>query len=579
MKFFKQLLVISIVAVVLYSCSKKTPTETKYIPKDASAVVVVNPKSLEDKLKSGNLTLDSFINRIERTGDTMNAKDKKMFNDFKNSGVSFEDNIYFFMTQKGKLMENTTNTYTVLGILKDEAKFEKYVKENEAMKEVKIEKENNFSYAATDKDAALAWNKEVVMFTYYQKYEKTTYDSLGNYKMPNNTQNKQDLKEQVKKYFNLPETERITTVSYFNDMFKEKADMYMFGTSAGTLAYLSSMPLNIPKLNDLLKDNYAITYANFEDGKVVAKSSYFTNPLMSNILKKYAGPTINTAVLEKYPSQNMNGFMQFAFNPEILNAVVKELEVSGMIDQALAQQGLTTSDVLKALKGEINLFVSDFSLTIKDVPMPSYYGGSAGGTYKKQVPNAKVLLSATVGDKTAFTNIMQKAIENKLVEKTATGYTAGPLLKMFNIVLSVEGDNLIVSSDEGIYKDFVAGTSKSNISSDVLNLVKGKAGAGYVNINSIVTAALKGTSDSAGTKILNLVNNSLKDGYFTSDNFDGKTMKSDMQLRMVNEKQNSLVTLMNMITDIAAIIKADDHRYNNQNNMPALNNGPGALGD
>ena len=89
-----KLLLITTVVITLASCGSKTPKETKYIPKDATAVVVVNPKSLEDKMKTGNLSLDSFVNKFNEKEDTANqAKAKKLWDDFKASGVSLDDNL------------------------------------------------------------------------------------------------------------------------------------------------------------------------------------------------------------------------------------------------------------------------------------------------------------------------------------------------------------------------------------------------------------------------------------------------------------------------------------------------------
>jgi hypothetical protein len=42
-----------------------------------------------------------------------------------------------------------------------------------------------------------------------------------------------------------------------------------------------------------------------------------------------------------------------------------------------------------------------------------------------------------------------------------------------------------------------------------------------------------------------------KDIIGSSDNFDGKSVKGVFEIRMQNEKQNSLVTLTSLLTDIA----------------------------
>jgi len=46
----------------------------------------------------------------------------------------------------------------------------------------------------------------------------------------------------------------------------------------------------------------------------------------------------------------------------------------------------------------------------------------------------------------------------------------------------------------------------------------------------------------------------------TSDNFDGKSVKATLEVRMQNEKQNSLVTLTSLITDIAVDMRLQAKR-------------------
>jgi hypothetical protein len=84
------------------------------------------------------------------------------------------------------------------------------------------------------------------------------------------------------------------------------------------LSVLGSMPLQLPKLEELVKDNYIASTLSFEDGKIVATATTYTNPFVSSILKRYAGPTVNLSLIENYPSENINMIMMASFNPEIL---------------------------------------------------------------------------------------------------------------------------------------------------------------------------------------------------------------------------------------------------------------------
>ncbi len=555
-----KLLLITTVVITLASCGSKTPKETKYIPKDATAVVVVNPKSLEDKMKTGNLSLDSFVNKFNEKEDTANqAKAKKLWDDFKASGVSLDDNLFLFVVQKGNMQKGQSTAVSVLATIKDEAKFEAYVKkQQEQLKDNGIQKESNFSYLVSSYNSSVAWNKEVVIVTMYNKDSKMSFDSLGNYQTPDETVTKKEQKAEVARYFSLKADETVGSIALFNDLFKEKADGYLFTTSSGTLAALSAMPLNLPKLQELLKDNYSTATFNFEDGKIVAKSVMHTNPMLSSLLKKYAGPTVNIAALEKFPSQNINGAMLVSFNPELFNGLLKELEVGGIVDGFLSGQGLTSADIFKALKGEINVIVSDFTIASKEVTYPGYDGKPFTST--QTLPTAKLIFSASIGNKIAFDKIMEKAVQTGFVEKTSTGYRSGAAMAATNLFLMADDKNLIIASDSATYAAYTSGTGKATIDADVLSKLKGKSTATFVDIASLLTGAIAGVKDETGIKVMTATKNTFKNAIVTSDNFSGSSLSSYFEVNMSNTKQNSLVSTLNLISEIYAIIKADENK-------------------
>ena len=62
MRKISYLLLITITAtIIVTSCGKKAATEAKYIPKDVTAVIVVDPLSLKEKMSKGNMSVDSFL--------------------------------------------------------------------------------------------------------------------------------------------------------------------------------------------------------------------------------------------------------------------------------------------------------------------------------------------------------------------------------------------------------------------------------------------------------------------------------------------------------------------------------------
>jgi hypothetical protein len=552
-KIFYLLFITITATTMVTSCGKKAATEAKYIPKDVTAVIVVDPLSLKEKMSKGNMSVDSFLLQFQKKSDTAGiARNKKLWEEFTENGINLDRNLYMFFVQKGSLLKGQSSAYSFMGNMKDETKFQAYLKKQEETKDKAVSKGKNYSYLQMSDESIIAWNQEIVIATWYNKVAKFEYDSLGNYKAPDESATKLEMQQEVERYFSLKESESVVSIAPFNNMFNEKADGYIFNSSAAALASLSAMPLSLPKLETLLKDNYSTTTFNFEDGKIVAKGITQANPMLASILKKYAGPTVNMAAIENFPATNINGAMMAAFNPELFNGLLKELEVSALIDGFLSKQGLTSADFFKAMKGEINVFVGDFKLET-NIVIPD------GSSYKNksQMPSAKMIFTAGIGDKVAFTKLMNKATESGAVIKTKSGYAAGDLLKMANLYLVADEKNIVLASDSLTYVAYQAAKTKAKIDSEVMDKMKGKSTAMFMDINSIMNGLLQSAQEKSLDEGMKLVNATFKDMVFTMDNFDGKTIKSQGEIRMTNTKQNSLVSVMQMISGIFKIMNED----------------------
>jgi hypothetical protein len=161
-----------------------------------------------------------------------------------------------------------------------------------------------------------------------------------------------------------------------------------------------------------------------------------------------------------------------------------------------------------------------------------------------------MVFTASIGDKAAFAKIMEKAVEAGVAVKTANGYSAGKMLVIANLFLAVDDTNFVLASDSATYVAYKAGTGKATMNADILAKMKGKSTAAFVDLNSILTASISGVKDESITKILTLENKTFKNIVVTADNFDGKGVKSEFEINMTDAKQNSLVSVLNLISDV-----------------------------
>ncbi|MBV9989507.1 MAG: DUF4836 family protein [Chitinophagaceae bacterium] len=530
----------------LVSCKNNIPKEARYIPKDAGLVLVMDPQQMQDKLQKGGISIDSLISRIFKN-DSADAKEKAMFDDMRlQAGIDWNEKIFVFISQKLNADSNNSVTMSVLGSLKDSAKFGAFTRRNEHLKNISVQKAQDFSYLLPHEGTMIAWNDKQIIVTHHSHNTKAVYDSAAmRFKPGAPVDLNSEIKEQVTRYFTQKTSESLAEVTAFTNMFKDKADGYMFTNSNSFISALNAMPFQIPKLEDLLKDNYTTATLTFETGKIVAKMTNYTNPTLSSVLKQYAGPAVDLSLVQHYPSSNIDVLWLTAFNPELIGGLLKQLEVEGLANDLLQKKiGLSSQDLYKALKGDMAVVVSDLGMSSVE---PQAKTDERSMMKKKAW--GKMIFIAPVGDKASFAKIMDKGVEQGLLEKRASAYMLKQPLNSFAFLVA-DDKNLVIASDSVTYSAYMAKTATAAINKDVLERFKGKTGAFYFDIATTLNGF---TSDSTGHFNHSLVSakQTFKDMIGTSDKFDGDAQKASFEVRMQNETQNSLVTLTSLITNIA----------------------------
>lgn len=540
---------------VLTSCNKKAPQEARYIPKNTGFVLVLDPKSMQDKLQKGGISIDTLLAKVF-SNDSLDAKDKVRFEELRtNAGIDWNSQLYVYGTQKNSADNSPINIMNVLATITDAGKLEAFLKKQVELKDKAVVKESDYSYMLTGDGTMISWNKKQVIATVYNQTVKPKFDTVSmTFQRPVAVNSDAALKQEATTYFTQKEDQSLASVSVFNDMFKEKSDGYIFTNSNSSLGSLSMLPIQLPKLEELLKDNYSTATLSFEDGKIVAKSTTFTNPLVSSILKEYAGPTVNLSMIENYPSENINGIVLASFNPKIFGGILKRLEVEGLVNGFMQKTGFTSQDLYESLKGDIAVIVSDLSSA---QPEPQIRKDESMLVNKK--PFGKMIFNATVGDKVRFAKLMDKAVEQGFLVKQGTTYKGGSLLATMGLFVAADDKNLILASDSVTYTQYLSNTTKAVIRNDALSQFKGKSTVFYFDIANTLTGFINEATGNYDNSLRTAKAN-FKDVIATSENFDGKSVKALLEVRMQNEKQNSLVTLTSLLTDIAVDMRVQARR-------------------
>lgn len=554
MKYIRLFLLLCISAVFFTSCKKSAPKQTRIIPKDAVFVATINIKSLQNKLEKNQATIENIIRNISGS-DTSVRKGKQEWQDLKESGIDLTENFYVSVVNKsaGTVGGKATIITSAIALLKDEGKLEAYIKKKDP--ESEIRKEKNYTYTAIHGNKVVAWAQDVVVMMSSQKSFTTAdmeYDSTtGSFNLRNPANAINEMKTEIESDFNLKEDQSVAAIQEFRDLMQEKSDAGMWVNSS---ASIQQLPLPLPKLKELFSNSFTAAKVNFEDGKITIDSkSYYSNEL-KDLLKKYSGPTADLSLVENYPSDNINGFGVFSFNPQLIDGIVKYLEVGGVVDGYLTQMmgsNYTLPEALKAIKGDFAITMSDFADTPAGggtIHPPLSALGSDTTKLKSPnlIPNLKTIVNIPVGDKVQMNRLLDKLVEMQMLIKNNGQYILNANLQKLGYQFVADDKNIYIASDAVLLSQYKAKSKKANLSKDVMSDLKGKSGVFYVNIESILNG-LHSKVNVQENDILPKAKETFKELEGYADNFNGKSVDGHGELRFKNEKENSLTSLLSFI--------------------------------
>lgn len=556
-KNVSKVLLAAVTAAVVFSACSKIPEQSKYIPKTAGVVLSINSKQISKKLVTNGITMDKMFAAVQEK-DTANAA-MKAWKDAENSGIDLQNNFFASF-----VFNSSTQSYvSITSGLKDAAKFEEYLKKN--IPNYSLKKKNDFQYVwQEDQKAVIGWNKETVIYVRNVNNLKSndmmpTDDSEHAEELADSTVTAQPVRQvtpaadaeegiwvaEVDHLFHLKKEETAGSIEAFKDLLKDNADVSVYinpepiYTAQG--ASISSMiPAN---LKNLITGNYYTGAINFEKGKVVMDGTSYVGKEMAAIYKKYDAQDADLDMLEKYPSNNITGFILYGLDFRIIGDIVKSTGLDGIANMGLHSSGLTLDDILNAFKGQMMFAASDFAVSKKPNP---YY--PEGDSITKS--DAKWIFAMKVGDKAAFDKVMTSPMLQGMFTKQGDHYVMQEGMPGMPAVSIT--DKLVVSaSDNAFLEQYLAGKGKAEgLDNSFVSKIKGNPLGGYVNFEKISKSIPAEEIPADGKELAEEFRNLLKDATVLTHKFDGKVSHSEMVLNFKKD-ENSLVQIVNLSTKVA----------------------------
>jgi hypothetical protein len=541
--------------VCMTACSSKSLKEAAYIPKDASLVAVVNVKELKDKLKKSELNIDSLLTSLinqqyiksnpTKIGDTTFTVYTHIPSDVE---LKMEKLICFVQS---KTLADNSIAYSINIISSNEG--EKMVSDSTTlrlMKEFNVQEEKSFkTFFSKMQNARISWNDEIGMVTFYFHEPKPVYDTLEMiFKMPAEPNIENESKAEVAQFFNQALDKSMASVEPFTEMFKEKADGYLFTSSNSSIATLKNSPLNLPKLEELLKDNYTAATVHFEQGKMRIQSTNYVNPLLGSLFRQYAGPVVNWSLVNDYPQGEINMLALASFQPALIGGLLQQLELKSFADNYLSKSGLTVDEILKAFKGELAVVASDLFMQAPD-PMKRKDELSL----QRGMPTGKLLVRLPVGEKASYQKLMETGVKNGWLVKRGNVYRSAPDYSLLNVFIMGDDNNFFIASDSTVYAEYLAAAGKKNkfLAGSPFQSYNSASALFYINMASTIRGFTPADESYSFHRASDIIASAVKEMTIVSDNFDGKSAHSNLEITMQDTKTNSLVTFTKMVSALS----------------------------
>lgn len=546
-------LVLFIATGIFTSCKKPVPKITKLIPRQATVVVGIDTKSIAGKIDENEAAFENLLRNMSIDGDTTVAKGKQEWSDLKNAGIELSENIYLSVVSKGgnSVAGGGNMAVSVYAHLDDGEKLQAYIKKKSPQAQIK--KEGDINYAELGSNRVVAWNDDVVIATEYEnQMSSLQFDENGEPVAPPASANPEaGAKAEVLSYFKIDEDQSVVGITEFRDLMQEKADGSFWVNSSSTS---NDLPLPLPKLKQLLENSFVASTINFEDGKVVVNSKSYSAQPMQDIFSKYEGDAVNLDLVKRYPSDQINGFFLLSFDPNIIDGLVRYLEVGGMADGYLTRMmgtNFTVQDVVKAIKGDMAVIISDFSYAAPD--------STSTSSILSSLPTMKLLLNIPVGDPAQMNRLMDKLTEMQLMRKAGTEYTLADFGQSMGVAGLVDNKNLLVANDSSLLMAYRGGKGTAAINADVEKEFSGKSAALFINIQSL----LNSVQTTQPSPVLSKSKALFKEATGYAEKFNGKYTEGHFELRMNDTKQNSLAGLV----DFMAVASAESRKTKSEEQM------------
>lgn len=519
-----------ILGVVIFASCKSINDAGNLIPADASIVMHVNGKTLQQKLPWSDVQQNPWFTKVLKDSN-MTSLWKSLLQNPENSGIDRNNDLMMFTKS------DSLGAY--VGCIGNIADMDKFVAfSNQLTKTTGKPDKKDDVFVLKNNSLLISWQATkflMLMDAPEMKLADVRNNMPGVPNSPAEKKSTRNLTDLAISLYELKDDNKLGSNDKFGAMMDSEADLHVWVNAEALYANEMAMnmgPLSMLNMDKLYKGSIMATSISFEDGKILTGVKAYASKEVTDLWRKYGGNKIDKDLLERLPSKNIATEFALNFKPEGLIEILKLAGIDGFVNLFLNQLGITADDFIKSIKGDVFFAVTDIKTDSTGKMKPHF------------------IFAATINDQASLDKLI--ALANKQAAQLMPE-TGGIYFEQNKALFAIGNDQQFVNN-------YVNGNNKQNL--EIHKKLSSSAISGYVDIQYILNQ-ISGINSSDSLKLA-LKNSSLKmwdnvvlsGGKFLNDGF-----VQNIEVNLMDKNTNSLKQLNNYFNELYQI---------NLQNKPAL---------
>ena len=508
-------------AIAMFFVSCKNSSTGLPVPKDAAVVVHINASSLSSKLSWKEIQATEWFKEAYKDAD--DSLQKKLLDDPKNSGIDINSSFDFFVKKQGH-----GGIVVFEGNLKDAVAFEAMVKKMNHNHEVA--KNDDFAYLKDNGTDLISWTNSKFIFMSDAPFGKTSMNSFDNNEA--NRFHQDSLLVFTKDLLHLSSGNSIESDKRFTSLIKENGDVHFWVNMEQYMSAVQEMMDNkmfmmSQGLSGLFEGSVSTGTLNFDDGKISVTSKRYLSDKMKTVMDKYQFKNVTSDEVNRIPSSDVDLALVANYPPEASKELFKTLGYDGFINGFLGRYNTNLDELVQAMKGNIVLSVSDFSMSATETTIPG-----TNQTIRVPEPKVKFLLGLSVNNKATFDKLIGIAQQQIKDPEVFT-----------KINFKTTNDWFALSNNSETVDQFLAGGNNKLLFTDKIT---GHPFGMYIDLQKLIKAVRSNTF-MFGVDVDTTATSMWQDVVATGGDYKDGVVTSQVAVNLVDKNTNSLKQLNHLM--------------------------------